>query len=336
MTNLDTVAVDLGTDRRAWLSRMLLIRRFEEVGEDLSLRGKIPAGIHPSIGQEAIAVGTMSALAPTDPIASTHRSHHHALARGTEPARLMAELFGKASGTQRGRGGSMHVGDPELSNYGGNGIVGAGVGLAMGLALGIHLAGDPRVAAGFVGDGGANTGRVWEHVNLAVIWRLPLVVVVENNLYAVETHIDRMLGGGSITARARGFGIETASVDGQDVEQVHLAVTAARERAVRGDGPTLLEARTYRYRGHGSGERANYRTQDEIDDWRSSRDPIDRLANRLLESGELTGGELDALRGAAAAQVEEAVAFAEANPWPAVDTLTDGVDGWPAYEEHLR
>lgn len=328
---------ELGDDQREWLARMMLIRRFEEAGEDYSLRGKIPAGIHPSIGQEAVAVGTMAALERTDPIASTHRSHHHALARGTSPELLMAELFGRRSGVQGGRGGSMHVGDLALDNLGGNGVVGAGVGIAMGTALGIHLRGDAKVAVGFVGDGGANTGRVWEFVNMAVIWSLPLIVVVENNLYAVETHVDRVLGGGSIARRAEGFGIATETVDGQDVEQVNDAVKLARKRALDAGGPTLIEAQTYRYRGHGSGERANYRTADEIEQWRSSRDPIDRFAAVLVERGVLTAEDVVAADEQASQRVAAALAFADAAPEPDPADLLVGVDDWASpYEGIIR
>lgn len=326
----------LANDRVEWLARMLLIRRFEEVAEEMSLRGKVPAGIHPSIGQEAVAVGTMAALDLADPFAGSHRSHHHTLARGTSPEVLMAELFGKGGGLQGGRGGSMHVGDLSRANLGGNGVVGAGVGLAMGAALGIKLSGHDKVAAGFVGDGGANTGRTWEFVNLAVIWQLPLIVIVENNLYAVETHIDRMLGGGSITRRAEGFGIATQLVDGQDAEAVHAAVADARKRAAGGEGPTLIEAQTYRYRGHGSGERANYRTADEIEQWRSSRDPIDRLAGALIERGELDAHAVETMRADAQSVITAAVAFADNTPFPDPATLTDGVDSWPSYEGILK
>lgn len=335
MTSAELATASLGTDSRQWLARMLLIRRFEEVAEDLSLRGKVPAGTHPSIGQEGVAVGVMSALRDDDPIASSHRSHHHALARGTDPDLLMAELLGRVTGTRAGRGGSMHIGDPARANYGGNGIVGAGIGIAMGLALGIYMAGDPKVSVGFVGDGGANTGRVWENVNLAVIWRLPLIVVVENNLYAVETHIDRMLGGGSISERARGFGIKTSTVDGQDVEEVHRVTAEAAEWARGGNGPFFVEALTYRYRGHGSWDPANYRTNAEIEDWRSSRDPIERLANQLRESGELTAEAFERLRDEAAARVDAAVAYAEDSPWPDPATAGDDVDKWPSYEKEL-
>src|SRR5258705_238398 len=219
---------------RAWIEQMLLIRMFEETAEKLSLRGRIPGGIHPAVGQEAVAVGTMAALAPDDIIASTHRSHHHALAKGLSPDGVMAELYTRRDGVVGGRGGSMHLASFPLGHYGGNGIVGAGVGIAMGVSLGIQLRGDNRVAVGFVGEGGVNVGRVWEAVTLASIWSLPLIVVVENNQYAVETHVDRVTAGGDIVRRAEGFGLTAARVDGQDVLAVHEAVAIARERAASG------------------------------------------------------------------------------------------------------
>jgi len=330
MSDLEAELPPLTGDRREWLQRMLLIRRFEEAGEEQSLRGKISAGIHPSIGQEGVAVGVMAATRQDDPFAGTHRSHHHAIARGSSPARLMAELFGRVTGQQRGRGGSMHIGDHDLANLGGNGIVGAGVGIAMGTALGIKLAGDDRVAVGFVGDGGANIGRLWEFVNMAAIWKLPLIIVLENNLYAVETPIDRMLGGGSITERAAAFGATAVQVDGQDADAVHDVVAEARARAVAGEGPTFVEALTYRYRGHGSGERASYRTPEEIEEWRSSRDPIDRLSAALIEAGELTLEERDQMDERARDLVGQAVAYANDAARPDPATLLDDVDGWAA------
>ena len=315
---------------RPWLEQMLLIRVFEETGEKLSLRGRIPGGIHPAVGQEAVAVGVMSALEPEDVIASTHRSHHHALAKGLSPEGVMAELYTRSDGVVGGRGGSMHLADFSLGHYGGNGIVGAGVGIAMGVSLGMHLRKDPRVAVGFVGDGGVNVGRLWEAVNLASIWSLPLIVVVENNQYAVETHVDRVTGGCDIVRRARGFGLPAVRVDGQDVVAVHEAITGARSRATAGEGPTFVEAVTYRYSGHNSGEVAGYRTQEEVQDWRSQRDPIDRVRGRLVAAGALDDDAFAALESAAVTRVDEAVAFAEASPPPEPSSATEGVDAWDA------
>jgi TPP-dependent pyruvate/acetoin dehydrogenase alpha subunit len=309
-----------------WLDGMLLIRHFETESVRLSLAGQIPGGIHSSEGQEAVAVGTMAALDGQDVVSGTHRSHHHALAKGLSPLSVMAELFGKATGVSGGRGGSMHLVDAGRRFLGSNGIVGAGLGLAMGAALGMKLQSQPLVAIGFFGDGGVNNGRVWESVNLAALWGLPLIAICENNLYAVETHISRSMAGTSITARAAGFGLPVEMVDGQDIAAVYDAVRRARERAVAGDGPTFLEARTYRYEGHNVGDVQNYRAAAEVAGWRANRDPISRLRERLEGNGVLgPGGYEDADRRAREA-VADAIAFAEQSAWP--DTA-DVTRSWP-------
>ncbi|MBA3236571.1 MAG: thiamine pyrophosphate-dependent dehydrogenase E1 component subunit alpha, partial [Chloroflexi bacterium] len=200
-----------------WLRVMVRIHEFETRCDPLALQGKIPGGLHSSAGQEGIAVGVAAALGPGDYVAGTHRSHHHALASGIPADVLMAEVFGRRTGCNGGRGGSMHVASLERGFIGGNGIVGAAVGLATGAALSARTRGTDRVAVGFVGDGGANTGRTWESVNLAAIWKLPVVIVCENNLYAVETTSSLMTASSSIAERAAGFGIAAVSIDGQDV-----------------------------------------------------------------------------------------------------------------------
>ncbi|HVU93058.1 MAG TPA: thiamine pyrophosphate-dependent dehydrogenase E1 component subunit alpha, partial [Jatrophihabitans sp.] len=230
-----------------WLGRMVLIRTFEETADGLALRGKVPGGMHPAIGQEAVAVGAIRALEDADIVTGTHRSHHHALAKGMAPGPVLAELFGKATGSNGGRGGSMHLADFDLGLWGSNGIVGGGLGIALGAALGAAQRGTGQVVLGFFGDGGANTGRVWEFVNLAAVWQLPLIVACENNLYAVETPSRAVTGGGDVAARAAGFGLPAFAVDGQDVVAVHAAVRSAAERARGGDGPSFLELQTYRY-----------------------------------------------------------------------------------------
>ena len=183
----------------------------------------------------------------------------------------MAELYGKATGCRGGRGGSMHLADMSIGFLGGNGIVGAGLGDRDGCALGAQLRGPDQVAVGLFGDGGANTGRTWESVNLASVWKLPLIVVCENNMYAVETRTERLTGGGSISRRAEGFGLPVSTVDGQDVAAVYRATRDARDRAARGEGPTFIEAQTYRYEGHSTGQIINYRTVEEVDEWRGTR-----------------------------------------------------------------
>lgn len=308
------------------LRQMMLIREFEETADRLCLRGKVPGGMHNSSGQEAVAVGVMSALAPDDVIATTHRSHHHTLAKGMPSKIVMAELFTKSTGCSRGRGASMHLADVKNGHFGGNGIVGAGVGIAMGAALGIQYRGDKKVAVGFVGDGGVNTGRTWESINMAVIWKLPLIVVVDNNQYAVETFFGRVTGGGDIAKRGAGFGLPSYTIDGQDVMEVNKYVGEARERAIGGEGPTFINAVTYRYNGHNVGEKGQYRTKEEIAEWRSNRDPIDQFSARLISEGQLTQDEYTSMSASVKEEIVEAVNFAESSPEPEISTLMDDVD----------
>lgn len=323
---IDITGLDPAT-LRGWLRQMLLIRELESRIEALALSGAIPGGAHLSIGQEAVAVGIASALAPGDPLTCSHRSHHHALAKGLPPDGVMAELFGRATGVRGGRGGTMHMADLDLGFLGGNGIVGAGVGIAMGAALAAQLRGSGQVAVGIVGEGGANTGRTWESVNLAVVWTLPLIVVCENNRYAVETDSVTMTGGGSVSRRARGFGIRTVTVDGQDVAAMHRATAEARAEAAAGHGPTFIEAMTYRYEGHSTGQVIRYRTIDEVRAWRETRDPIARLRLALDDAGALDDAASAAMAAEVREQVDAAVAFAEASPHPDPADATRGVTG---------
>ncbi len=300
-----------------WLYTMLLIRDFEEQCEPLFKDGSVPGGAHQAVGQEAVAVGAIRALDPADIVASGHRPHHHALAKGMDVNAAMAELWGKSTGVVGGRGGSMHVSDTSIGYYGGNGIVGASLGLAMGAALASKLRNDGKVAVAFFGDGAANTGRTWECVNLSVIWKLPLIAICENNQYAVETPITSVLGGGSIANRAAGFGIKALQVDGQDVGVMYRAVAEARARALAGEGPTFIEAVTYRYYGHNTGEVITYRTNDEVADWRAHRDPIDKFVGGLAAAGLLPEGQLETLKERARSVVAGSIEFAKASPWPA-------------------
>lgn len=313
---LDGVSRDLAV---RWFRTMALIRAFEREASRLSLAGKIPGGIHSSEGQEAVAVGAITALAREDLVAGTHRSHHHALAKGLSPRSVMAELFGKADGCAGGRGGSMHLVDISVGYLGSNGIVGGSVGLAMGAALGFHMRRHTAVALAFFGDGGVNTGRVWESANLASLWKLPLVLVCENNLYAVETHIANSFAGESITRRAAGFGLPVEVVDGQDVAAVHRSVASARARAVAGDGPSFIEVQTYRFDGHNVGEVQKYRTKDEISGWRDRGDPIRLLDRSLNRTFDVLPAELEQVASDVDRVVADAIEFAEASPWPSPD-----------------
>jgi TPP-dependent pyruvate/acetoin dehydrogenase alpha subunit len=310
-----------------WLRTMLVIREFEESLESLTASGKIPGSVHQASGQEAVAVGSMRALVEGDIVASPHRPHHHALAKGMTPNAAMAELWGRRDGCAGGRGGTMHLNDFDLGYYGSNGIVGASLGIAMGAALAAKLRGTGQVCVGFFGEGGANTGRTWEFVNFAAAHALPLIVFCENNQYAVETFIGRAMTGSSIADRASGFGLPSVQVDGQDVCAVYRATREARDRAARGEGPTFIEAITYRYNGHNTGEIAAYRTQDEIEEWRRTRDPVEGLRRALESGGRLGGTGFAELVEGARQTVAEAIAFAETSRLPDPETATVGVTG---------
>jgi TPP-dependent pyruvate/acetoin dehydrogenase alpha subunit len=323
-----------------WLETMLVIREFEDSLEPLTMSGKIPGSVHQASGQEAVAVGVMRALAPADIVASPHRPHHHALAKGLSPRVVMAELWGRATGSAGGRGGTMHLNDFSLGYFGSNGIVGASLGIAMGAALAAKLQNLKQVCVGFFGEGGANTGRTWEFVNFAAIQSLPLIAICENNRYAVETSIDRSLAGPSIAERAGGFGLPAIQIDGQDVCGIYRATTEARERAASGAGPTFIEAITYRYHGHNTGEVVDYRTTDEVRHWQLTKDPIERLRRGLEEAGRLDATRYERLLTKAREVVQDAIAFAESSPLPDPATATAGVlsipfetkgPKWPIY-----
>jgi TPP-dependent pyruvate/acetoin dehydrogenase alpha subunit len=323
--------IDLeGTPREAlaeWLEAMVVIREFEEACEPISRAGKIPGGMHSSAGQEAVAVGPTRALREHDIVVSSHRSHHTSLAKGISPREVMAELYGKESGCVGGRGGHMHLASFEIGLWGSNGIVGGGLGLATGVALAAKLRELDQVCLAYFGDGGANTGRVWEAINLASIWKLPLVAVCENNLYAVETFVGQSTAAESIAGRASGFGLPAIQVDGQDVCAMYRAVATARERAADGDGPTFIEALTFRYRGHNTGDAQRYRTKDEVDAWRTSRDPIARLRGAMTDAGMLDTPSYEAIVERARAAAADSIAYAEAAPWPDPATALDDVFG---------
>jgi pyruvate dehydrogenase E1 component alpha subunit len=310
-----------------WLSMMLLIRQFEDALEPLAMSGKIPAGAHLASGQEAVAVGAVGALAEGDVVATAHRPHHHALAKGLSPKETMAELYGRATGTSGGRGGSMHLADFSRGYLPGNAIVGANVGIAMGAALAAKMSGRTQIACALFGDGALNTGRTWEALNMAASWKLPLVAICENNLYAVETLTGAVSGSGTGVDRARAFGLESEQVDGQDVGAMYLAVMAARERAIAGDGPTFIEALTYRFHGHSTGEKPVYRTAEEVDRWRRTNDPIQRLRLALTREDLITDERYEQLLAEADGFVAEATRFAEDSEPPPLTTVAEGVYG---------
>jgi pyruvate dehydrogenase E1 component alpha subunit len=290
---------------------MLLIRKFEEKVIELVNGNEISGVTHESIGQEAVAVGVCAGLDPDDVITSTHRGHGHVLAKGADPSRMMAELFARSTGLNKGRGGSMHVADVGLGIYGANGIVGAGAPIALGAALASQYQETHRVAVSFFGDGGVNQGVVLESMNLAALWKLPVIFLCENNGYAVTLAADDAIAG-TITGRAEAFNMPGITVDGMDVEAVAQAARSAIERARSGNGPTFLECRTYRYQGHNTGEhllRLSYRTEAEIEQWRQ-RDPIIQSGRRL------SSADREQIEGEVTATIERAVEFARSSPRP--------------------
>ncbi|GAA2996812.1 thiamine pyrophosphate-dependent dehydrogenase E1 component subunit alpha [Kitasatospora albolonga] len=265
-----------------------LIRGFEELALELVRSGDIVGGTHPYIGQEAVAVGVCSALAPGDQLTSTHRGHGHVLAKGADPARLLAELTGRSTGLNQGRGGSMHAADLSLGILGANGIVGAGAPIAVGAAWAARLAGQPRVVASFFGDGALNQGVVLEAFNLAAMWQVPVVFVCENNGYATTLPASVAVAGSAL-GRAEAFGIRAVSVDGMDTEAVREAALEAVEHARSGEGPVFLECVTYRFEGHHTMERRlrpTYRTEQELDGWRL-RDPLQQAAALVGDTADL-------------------------------------------------
>jgi 2-oxoisovalerate dehydrogenase E1 component len=324
-TSLLDATLDLPRERLIdWLYQMLLIRAFEETVEQLYAAGKMHGTMHLYIGQEAVAVGAIAALRPDDYITSTHRGHGHAIAKGQDLRAMLAELLGKETGVCRGRGGSMHLADLERGNLGANGIVAGGIPIAVGAGLSIRMQGQDRVVLCFFGDGAANHGNFHEGLNMAAIWRLPVVFLCENNQYAMSMAVRRAMAVPRVADRAVAYGIPGETVDGMDVVAVYRAVRAAVERARRGEGPTLIEAITYRYRGHSKSDRQVYRTKDEVQAW-MARDPIARLREALIARGWLSEAEAAALEERAREAVAEALRAAEGDPEPEVAQLTEGV-----------
>ena len=301
---------------------MLAARRFEEAVSHLYREGKIPGFVHLYIGQEAIVSGVSAHLTRADYVATTHRGHPSFLAKGAPPRELMAELWGRSTGICGGRGGSMHLYALEYGMLGNQGIVGAGITHGVGAAFSAWYRGTSQVAVAFFGDGAANVGSFHEGLNLASIWQLPIVFVRENNLYALETPVLKATAGQDIAARAASYAIPGIRVDGQDVLAVYKVAGEAITRARSGEGPTLIECRTYRYHGHHEGDPgSNYRTAEEVEEWRK-RDPILLFQERLLREDLTTRNELDEIGREIEALIQDAIDFADKSPWP----LPEGVD----------
>jgi len=306
------------------LREMLRIRRFEEKCVELYSLGKIRGFLHLYIGEEAVAVGAMQALTSEDRIVSTYREHGHALARGIPMDQLMAEMYGKANGCSRGRGGSMHVFDISRRFYGGYAIVGGGLPIAVGLALADKMQNLPNITACFFGDGAVAEGEFHESMNLAALWKLPVLFICENNLYAMGTALERHQAQTDIALKAAGYGVPAAAVDGMDVNAVETATRAAIERLRAGDGPYLLECRTYRFRAHSMYDPDLYRSKEEVEKWKG-RCPIATFEGRLRSEGQFSNTLTTEMETAIAQEIEKAVAFAEAGPWEPVEDLLKDV-----------
>ena len=300
--------------------KMVLIRKFEMCASKLFAQNKLPGFLHLYVGEEAVATGVCSALEVTDYITSTHRGHGHLIAKGGDVKKMMAELFAKETGYCKGKGGSMHISDSDKGILGANGIVGAGIPIATGAAFARKYKGDGRVAVSFFGDGAANRGTFHEALNMAAAFKLPAVFVCENNLFAISVCARYHMAISDISDRAAAYGMPGYSIDGNDVELVYETTKAAVERARRGEGPTLIECKTWRHRGHYEGDPDDYRTAEEKAEW-MQKDPIERLAKRLIEEGICTQAELDAIASDADKLLAEAIDEAEAAPVPSVSAL---------------
>jgi pyruvate dehydrogenase E1 component alpha subunit len=310
-------------DARELLAVMWRIRRFEEKVDDLFARGLLHGTMHLSIGQEGSATGAVSALRPDDYLTSTHRGHGHCIAKGADLTLMLAELLGRENGYCRGRGGSMHIADVEAGNLGANGIVAGSIPIAAGAALALQMQHSDGVVLCFFGDGAVNEGGFHEALNLAAIWKLPVVFVCENNHYGMSMAVERS-SAVAPADRAAAYGIPGERVDGNDVLAVRHAVAVAAKRARAGDGPTIVEAVTYRYKGHSKSDQNRYRTREEIQEWRD-RDPIRRFAERCVEAELFDEAEADRIRDAATAEVEAALEEALKGPEPSLDGVEDEV-----------
>ena len=324
---------------REWLETMMLIRRFEERAGEMYAKAKVGGFLHLAIGEEATIVGAVRAMRDEDYLISTYRSHGHALSRGADPNRVMAELFGREDGVSRGRGGSMHMFDLERRFMGGYGIVGGNLPLAAGMGLAADYLGNEDVTVCVFGDGAANQGTFGETLNLAALWQLPVVFMVTNNQFGMGTALERHSAVTDLHRRGEGYGVPGLRCDGMDVLDTYEVLRKAIHGAREDRRPTLVEAVTYRFRGHSMADPEEYRTKEQVEEWRK-RDPISSFAERLVDEGVLAEGEPEELDEAAVRRVDEAVAFADQSPFPPPESLYDDiyvigdqVGGWYSVDE---
>ncbi|NOX96948.1 MAG: pyruvate dehydrogenase (acetyl-transferring) E1 component subunit alpha [Nitrospirae bacterium] len=304
-----------------YLETMLKIRYFEEKVSELLGKDLIKGTSHIYIGEESVAVGAIAAIREDDYIASTHRGHGHCLAKGGELKKMMAELCGRATGYCKGRGGSMHIADVAKGNLGATGIVGSNIPVATGAALSMKMQKMDRVVLCFFGDGASNTGGFHESLNMASVWKLPVIYICENNLYGMSVSVKRALSVTDIAVRAVSYNMPGEIVDGMNVLEVKEVVAKAVRRARKGDGPSLIECKTYRYYGHSRSDPRVYRTREEEAEWKK-KDPVESFKKKLLEEDVVTEEEIDNLEESIQQEVNEATEYALSSPWPSVDELT--------------
>ena len=320
-----TTYSDLNRDSLLWMyEKMVTIRRFEEQSRREADAGKL-RGMHSSIGQEAVPTGICAHLRDDDYVLGTHRSHHHCIAKGVDLNEMMAELLGKATGTNKGKGGTMHIADINKGMLGANGVVGSNIPVATGVALSAKVRGSDQVSVVFFGDGASSQGSLHESMNIASIWKLPVLFVCENNRYAESTPFEYAVAGGSIANRAAGYDMPGVLVDGQSALDMFEVGKEAVARARAGEGPTLIEAQTYRYQGHfGADDPLGYRTQEE-EDYYEARDCITALRAHITDGGYATEAEIATVEASALAAVSAATAFADESPFPDPSELTTDV-----------
>jgi pyruvate dehydrogenase E1 component alpha subunit len=304
--------------------RMLEIRFFEEKVFDLYAQNLVPGTIHLYLGEEAVAVGVCSVLRKDDYITSTHRGHGHCIAKGAELKRTMAEILGKKTGYCKGKGGSMHIADFSIGMLGATAVVGAGLPIAVGAGLSVKLRKTDQVVACFFGEGASNQGTFHESINMASTWKLPVIFVCENNLYAMGTRQSTVMAIENVADRAVAYGIPGVVVDGNDVLAVYEATQKAVERARKGEGPTLIECKTYRHKGHSRVDPAKYRPKEEVEEW-LAKDPIKRFKEKLLQTNTLTESEIQQIEKEVSDEIEEAVKFAIESPYPAPEEALEDV-----------
>lgn len=303
-----------------WFESMLLMRRFEEKASQLYIQQKIRGFCHLYIGQEALVAGAESAITKQDRVITAYRDHAHPIGRGMSPNIVMAELFGKVTGCSKGKGGSMHMFDKERNFFGGHGIVGGQIPLGAGIAFADKYRGEKLVTLCYMGDGAVRQGSLHETFNMAMLWKLPVIFIIENNNYAMGTSVERTSNVHDLYKIGLGYNMPSYQVDGMNCESVHEAISEAADRARNGDGPTLLEMKTYRYRGHSMSDPAKYRTKEEVEKYKK-KDPIEQVLSTIRKNKYATEQEIEAIEERVKQQVEESVKFAEESPFPSAEDL---------------